>query len=308
MNHLFPPQLRLARPVAVDRLHRRTGTAAGDPRPEGEGAAGGDERRCAETTMTNEARRRRPHACSSPAAAAASARRPAWLCAQRGWAVAVNYARDARRGRRGRRAIAARRRHARSRSRPTSPTKPQVLRDVRDASTASCRRSRGLVNNAGVVDLPARGRRDERRRACSACSRSTCSAASSARARRCGGCRPSATAARRTRRRDRQPVVGGGALGAPGQYVDYAAAKGAIDDLHDRPGEGGRDRRHPRQRGAPRHHRDRDPRLGRHARPRAADDAAAADAARRQRRRGGRGDRLAAVRAPPATRPARSST
>jgi NAD(P)-dependent dehydrogenase (short-subunit alcohol dehydrogenase family) len=29
--------------------------------------------------------------------------------------------------------------------------------------------------------------------------------------------------------RHRQPVVGGGRLGSPGQYVDYAAAKGAID-------------------------------------------------------------------------------
>ena len=30
MNHLFPPQLRLARPVAADALHRRPGAAAGD--------------------------------------------------------------------------------------------------------------------------------------------------------------------------------------------------------------------------------------------------------------------------------------
>ena len=44
----------------------------------------------------------------------------------------------------------------------------------------------GLVNNAGVVDLPARVDAMTRRRACSACSRSTSSAASTARARRSG--------------------------------------------------------------------------------------------------------------------------
>ena len=36
-------------------------------------------------------------------------------------------------------------------------------------------------------------------------------------------------ATRRQRRRHRQPVLGRGRLGAGGQYVDYAAAKGAID-------------------------------------------------------------------------------
>ena len=86
-------------------------------------------------------------------------------------------------------------------------------------------------------------------------------------------------------------------LGAPGQYVDYAAAKGAIDTFtiglaKEVAAEGIRVNAV-----RPGPDRDRDPRLGRPARPRARAGAPGADAARRHGRGSGRGDRLAAVAA-----------
>ena len=135
--------------------------------------------------MTNEPTGARAP-CSSPAAAAASARRP--RCSLRA----------ARLGRRGQL-------HPRRAPRPThrrahlaaGGTRARVQADVADeaavlAMFAAIDRELpplgALVNNAGVVDLPARV--DAMTwSACSACSRSTCSAASSARARRSGACR-----------------------------------------------------------------------------------------------------------------------
>ena len=56
--------------------------------------------------------------------------------------------------------------------------------------------------------------------------------------------------ARRRGRRDRQRVVGRRPAGLAGEYVDYAASKGAHRHADDRPRARGGRGRHPRQRGA----------------------------------------------------------
>jgi NAD(P)-dependent dehydrogenase (short-subunit alcohol dehydrogenase family) len=150
---------------------------------------------------------------------AAAARR----CAQAGYAVAVNYTRDAGAAERvvadivaaGGRAIA-------------------VQADVADEAQVTALYARldrelpplaGLVNNAGVVDLPARveamdAARLQRMFAINVfgsfyCAREAVKRMSTKHGGRGGAIVNLSSAAAR--------------LGAPGQYVDYAAAKGAID-------------------------------------------------------------------------------
>ena len=83
-----------------------------------------------------------------------------------------------------------------------------------------------LVNNAGVVDLKARARRDERR---------TARADDAHQRHRLDALRPRGgeahvDKARRQGRRNRQRQLGRASIrGAAGEYVDYAASKGAID-------------------------------------------------------------------------------
>lgn len=147
----------------------------------------------------------------------------AWQCAQRGWAVAVNYANDAAAAQ----AVVARIRAA-------GGTALAIQADVADeaqvlAMFAAIDRELpplgALVNNAGVVDVPQR-----------------VDAMSVARLQRMfainvlGSIVCAREAVKRLSTRHGGP--GGGIvnlssvaarLGAPGQYVDYAAAKGAID-------------------------------------------------------------------------------
>ena len=146
------------------------------------------------------------------------------LAAQRGWDVAVNYTRDA--------AAAEARRRARARlaaagrwwCRPTCPTKPQVL-----AMFATVDRELGplggLVNNAGVVDQPARVDQMSLQRLTRMfainltgsflCAREAVKRMSTRHGGRGGVIVNLSSAAAR--------------LGSPGQYVDYAAAKAGID-------------------------------------------------------------------------------
>ena len=143
------------------------------------------------------------------------------LAAERGYAVCVNYLRDAPppRSWRRRSAAASRSPARRFASKPTW-----------------CGCSRPSTRKLGRITRAGQQRRHRRRRlarrgdvdasACSACSRSTSSAASSARARRSSACR-SATAARAAPSSTSPPSPRGSAR--PGEYVDYAAAKGAID-------------------------------------------------------------------------------
>ena len=213
----------------------------------------------------------------------------AWHCAQQGWAVAVNYTRDAAAAERIVERILAAGGQARALQADVAD-EAQVLRLF-----ATIDRELppliGLVNNAGVVDRPSR-----------------VDAMSVARLQRMFAVNVigSFICAREAVRR--MSTLHGGAggaivnlssaaarLGAPRQYVDYAAAKGAIDIFtlglaSEVASEGMRVNAV-----RPGHHRHRDPRLRRPARPGAADGAAGADAARRQRRRGRAGDRLAAL-------------
>ena len=149
----------------------------------------------------------------------------AWLCAQRGWAVAVNYTRDAAAAQ----AVVARIRAA-------GGTALAVQADVADeaqvlAMFATVDRELpplfGLVNNAGVVDVASRVDamtlpRLQRMFAINVFGSFMCSREAVKRlSTRHGGAggvivNLSSVAAR---------------LGAPGQYVDYAAAKGAIDSF-----------------------------------------------------------------------------
>ena len=149
----------------------------------------------------------------------------AWLCAQRGWAVAVNYTRDAAAAQ----AVVARIRAA-------GGSALAVQADVADeaqvlAMFATVDRELpplfGLVNNAGVVDVPSRVDvmtlpRLQRMFAINVFGSFMCSREAVKRlSTRHGGAggvivNLSSVAAR---------------LGAPGQYVDYAAAKGAIDSF-----------------------------------------------------------------------------
>ena len=149
----------------------------------------------------------------------------AWLCAQRDWAVAVNYTRDAAAAQ----AVVARIRAA-------GGSALAVQADVADeaqvlAMFATVDRELpplfGLVNNAGVVDVPSRVDvmtlpRLQRMFAINVFGSFMCSREAVKRlSTRHGGAggvivNLSSVAAR---------------LGAPGQYVDYAAAKGAIDSF-----------------------------------------------------------------------------
>ncbi len=149
----------------------------------------------------------------------------ALLAAQRGWAVAVNYARDAAAAQAvvqriegaGGRAIAVQ----------ADVADEQQVLALFAAVDAQLGRITGLVNNAGVVDRPARlaemdGTRLRRMVDINVLGSLYC-------------------AREAVRRMSTRHGGGGGSivnvsslaarLGAAGQYVDYAAAKGAIDTL-----------------------------------------------------------------------------
>jgi NAD(P)-dependent dehydrogenase (short-subunit alcohol dehydrogenase family) len=147
----------------------------------------------------------------------------AWLLAQQGQAVAVNYTRDAAAAE----ALVARIRAAGGQA-------LAVQADVADAAQVAAMFERiarelprlsGLVNNAGVVDQPARvdemdAARLQRMFAINVfgsfhCAREAVRRLSTKHGGRGGAIVNLSSAAAR--------------LGAPGQYVDYAAAKGAID-------------------------------------------------------------------------------
>jgi NAD(P)-dependent dehydrogenase (short-subunit alcohol dehydrogenase family) len=147
----------------------------------------------------------------------------AWLCAQQGWAVAVNYSHGS-----------AAAQHMVERIRAAGGTALAVHADVADeaqvlAMYATLDRELpplgALVNNAGVVDVPARVeamsvQRLQRMFAINVfgsfvCAREAVKRMSTQRGGRGGAIVNLSSAAAR--------------LGAPGQYVDYAAAKGAID-------------------------------------------------------------------------------
>ena len=147
----------------------------------------------------------------------------AWLCAQRGWAVAVNYANDAAAAQ----AVVAR-------IRASGGTALAVRADVADeaqvlAMFATLDRELpplgALVNNAGVVDVQARVDdmslpRLQRMFAVNVfgtfmCAREAVKRMSTAHGGKGGGIVNLSSAAAR--------------IGSPGQYVDYASAKGAID-------------------------------------------------------------------------------
>jgi len=146
-----------------------------------------------------------------------------WLCAQRGWAVAVNYARGADAAE----TVAARIRAA-------GGTALAVQADVADESQVlrmfetldrEMPALHGLVNNAGVVDQPGRVEsisvaRLQRMFAINVfgsfvCAREAVKRMSTAHGGAGGAIVNLSSAAVR--------------IGSPGQYVDYAAAKGAID-------------------------------------------------------------------------------
>ena len=146
-----------------------------------------------------------------------------WLCAQRGWAVAVNYASGA---------DAAETMVARIRA--AGGTALSVKADVADESQVlkmfdtldrEMPPLHGLVNNAGVVDLPGRVEsisvaRLQRMFAINVfgsfvCAREAVKRMSTAHGGAGGAIVNLSSAAAR--------------IGSPGQYVDYAAAKGAID-------------------------------------------------------------------------------
>jgi NAD(P)-dependent dehydrogenase (short-subunit alcohol dehydrogenase family) len=147
----------------------------------------------------------------------------AWLCAQRGWSVAVNYANDRAAAERVVERILATGGQAIALQADVSD-EAQVLR-MFAALDRDLPPLEGLVNNAGVVDLP--GRVDtmslERLRrmfginvyGSFVCAREAIRRMSTQHGGRGGAIVNLSSAAAR--------------LGAPGQYVDYAAAKGAID-------------------------------------------------------------------------------
>ena len=146
-----------------------------------------------------------------------------WLAAQRGWAVAVNYTH----GSAAAQAMVARIREAGGTAlalQADVSDEAQVLA-MFDAIDKGLPPLGALVNNAGVVDVQARvdvmtAKRWQRMFAINVfgsfvCAREAVKRMSTSHGGR-GGCivNLSSAAAR---------------LGAPGQYVDYAAAKGAID-------------------------------------------------------------------------------
>jgi len=147
----------------------------------------------------------------------------AWRCAQDGWAVAVNYARDRAAADRVVDRILAAGGTARAIAADVAD-EAQVLR-LFETVDAEMPRLGGLVNNAGVVDRPARVEqmsvaRLERMFAINVtgtivCAREAVKRLSTRHGGRGGAIVNLSSVAAR--------------LGAPGQYVDYAAAKGAID-------------------------------------------------------------------------------
>jgi NAD(P)-dependent dehydrogenase (short-subunit alcohol dehydrogenase family) len=145
------------------------------------------------------------------------------LCARNGWAVAVNYANDSAAAQRVVEAIRA-----------AGGTALALQADVADDAQVKVLFARvdaempplgALVNNAGVVDVPCRVdaisvRRLQRMFAINVfgsffCAREAVRRLSTAKGGSGGAIVNLSSAAAR--------------LGAPGQYVDYAAAKGAID-------------------------------------------------------------------------------
>ena len=159
MNHLFPPQMRIARPVLRRPLVAGASApmqAILDRKAQG---AGQRRQRCTlgEATMKSENDESGSGArCSSPAAAAASGRRPAGSRPSRGWAVA----RQLREGTALRpihvvaAIVAAGGRGARS-SRADVAERGPGAGDVRDHRCALPPLG-ALVNNAGVVDRQGR--------------------------------------------------------------------------------------------------------------------------------------------------------
>ena len=147
------------------------------------------------------------------------------LCASKGWAVAVNYAGD---GAAAQRVVDA--------IRAGGGTALALQADVADNAQVSAMFERidaelpslgGLVNNAGVIDVPSRVdgisvQRLQRMFAINVfgsfyCAREAVRRLSTAYGGAGGAIVNLSSAAAR--------------LGAPGQYVDYAAAKGAIDSF-----------------------------------------------------------------------------
>ena len=150
----------------------------------------------------------------------------AWLAAQRGWDVAVNYTRDAAAAE----AVAA---DVRASGRRALVLQADVGAEADvlamfaaiDQAWGPGQALAGLVNNAGVVDVPARV--DEM---------------SAARLQRMFAinvlgtmwCAQQAVLRMSTRHGGQGGVIvnlssAASRLGSPGQYVDYAAAKGAVD-------------------------------------------------------------------------------
>ena len=236
-----------------------------------------------EATMKNDDRAATAAPCSSPAAAAASARRPRCrLAAARLGRRRQLRARPSRR-RRGRRGD-RRRRRAGARAFQADVADDAEVRAMFAAIDARrCRRSAGLVNNAGVVDVAARVdamsvERLQRMFAINVFGSFYCAREAIRRMTTSRRGRP-----RRARgRRDRQRVVGGGDARRPGAVRRLRRRQGrrsttfTIGLAKELAG-----RRHPRQRGPARHHRHRDPRLRRPPDRVRADRAAGADAARR---------------------------
>ncbi|MEY3295228.1 MAG: hypothetical protein RLZZ451_1276 [Pseudomonadota bacterium] len=210
------------------------------------------------------------------------------MAARRGWDVALNYARDAAAA--GRTAEAVRAAGGQALLLPADVADDAAVVAMFAALDAAWGGLDGLVNNAGVVDVAQRvdeysAERVQRMFAINVFGSFSCAREAVRRMSTRHGGRGGA-------------IVNIGSvaskLGSAGQYVDYAAAKGAIDVFTvGQPRGGGRGRA--RQRRAPRHHRHRDPRQRRPARPRLAPGAADSDAAPGHGRRGRRGRAVAAV-------------
>jgi NAD(P)-dependent dehydrogenase (short-subunit alcohol dehydrogenase family) len=147
----------------------------------------------------------------------------AWHCAQQGWAVAVNYTNDRAAAERVVDRILAAGGRAQAWQADVGD-EAAVLR-LFAAVDAALPPLRGLVNNAGVLDLPARideipvARLERMFRinviGSFVCAREAVRRMSTKHGGRGGAIVNLSSAAAR--------------LGAPGQYVDYAASKGAID-------------------------------------------------------------------------------
>ncbi len=153
------------------------------------------------------------------------------LCAERGWAVAVNYANDAKAAdevvatirAQGGQAVAVR----------ADVAQDAEVRALFETIDSALPPLAGLVNNAGVVDLPSRvdamtPARLERMFAINVYGSFYCAREAVRRM----TTRPAGGSGRPGGNRGGAIVNLSSAaakLGAPGQYVDYAAAKGAIE-------------------------------------------------------------------------------